>query len=51
MAAAMRSLCTLINHHISYAPKVELVKCGNKTLVIPKGTPWLGSLIGKFTKA
>lgn len=35
MAAAMRNLCTLINHHIGNAPKVELVKRGNKTLVIP----------------
>ncbi len=39
MAAAMRNLCTLINHHIGNAPKVELVKRGNKPLVIPEGTP------------
>lgn len=52
MAAAMRNLCTLINHHIGNAPKVELVKCGNKTLVIPEGTPesQLGILINKFTR-
>ena len=52
MAAAMRNLCTLINHHIGNAPKVELVKRGNKTLVIPEGTPesQLGILINKFTK-
>lgn len=51
MAAAMRNLCTLIHHHIGQAPKVELVKRGNKTLVIPEGTPesQLGILINKFT--
>ena len=52
MEAAMRNLCTLINHHIGNAPKVELVKRGNKTLVIPEGTPEsrLGILINKFTR-
>ena len=52
MAAAMRNLCTLINHHIGNAPKVELVKRGNKTLVIPEGMPesQLGILINKFTR-
>ena len=51
-AAAMRNLCTLINHHIGHAPKVELVKRGNKTLVIPEGTPesQLGIRINKFTR-
>ena len=35
------------NHHIGNAPKVELVNPGNKTLVIPEGTPesQLGILI------
>lgn len=52
MAAAMRNLHTLISHHIGQAPKVELVKRGNKTLVIPEGTPesQLGLLINKFTR-
>ncbi len=39
MAAAMRNLYTLINHHIGQAPNVELVKRGYKTLLIPEGTP------------
>ncbi len=39
MAAAMRNLYTLINHHIGQAPNVELVKRGHKTLLIPEGTP------------
>ena len=52
MAAAMRNLYTLINHHIGQAPNVELVKRGNKTLLIPEGTPesQLGLLINKFTR-
>ena len=52
MAAAMENLYTLICHHIGQAPKVELVKRGNKTLVIPEGTPesQLGLLINKFTR-
>ena len=52
MAAAMRNLHTLICHHIGQAPKMELVKRGNKTLVIPEGTPesQLGLLINKFTR-
>ena len=37
MAAAMRNLYTLINHHIGQAPNVELVKRGHKTLLIPRG--------------
>ena len=41
-----------LNHHIGNAPKVELVKRGNKPLVIPEGTPeaLLGILINKFTR-
>ena len=52
MAAAMRNLYTLINHHIGQAPNVELVKRGHKTLLIPEGTPesQLGILINKFTR-
>ena len=52
MAAAMRNLYTLINHHIGQAPNVELVKRGHKTLLIPEGTPetQLGLLINKFTR-
>ena len=52
MAAAMRNLHTLISHHIGQAPKMELVKRGNKTLVIPEGTPesQLSLLINKFTR-
>lgn len=52
MAAAMRNLRTLIQHHIGQAPTVELVKRGNKTLVIPEGVPeaQLGLLIQKFTR-
>ena len=52
IAAAMRNFCTFINHHIGNAPKIELVKRGNKTLVIPEGTPesQLGILINKFTR-
>ena len=52
MAAAMCKLCTLINHHIGNAPKVELVKRGNKTLGMPVETPEarLGILINKFTR-
>lgn len=52
MAAAMRNLYTLINHHIGQAPNVELVKHGKKTLLIPEGTPeaQLGILINKFTR-
>lgn len=53
MAAAMENLYTLICHHIGQAPKMELVKRGNKTLVIPEGTPesQLGLLINKFTRS
>ncbi len=52
MAAAMRNLYTLVNHHIGQAPNVELVKRGYKTLLIPEGTPesQLGLLINKFTR-
>lgn len=51
MAAAMKNLCTLINYHIGNTPKMEMVKRGRKTLVIPEGTPesQLGLLIRKFT--
>ena len=51
MAAAMRNLRTLIDHHIGQAPRVELVKRGNKTLVLPEGTPesQLGILLHKLT--
>ena len=53
MAAAMRNLKTLIQHHIGQAPNVELVKKGNKTLLIPEGVPeaQLGLLIRKFTRS
>ena len=46
MAAAMRNLYTLINHHIDQATNVELVKRGRKTLLIPEGSlnPSLSSL-------
>lgn len=52
MAAAMRNLKTLIQHHIGQAPNVELVKRGRKMLVVPEGVPeaQLGLLINKFTK-
>lgn len=52
MAAAVRNLKTLIQHHIGQAPNVELVKKGNKTLLIPEGVPeaQLGLLIRKFTR-
>lgn len=52
MAAAMLNLKTLINHHIGQAPTVELIKRGNKTLLIPEGTPesQLGILLKQFTK-
>lgn len=52
IAAAMRNLQTLIQRHIGQAPTVELVRKGNKTLVIPEGTPesQLGILIRKFTQ-
>ncbi len=52
MSAAMLNLRTLINHHIGQAPKIELVKRGNKTLLIPEGTPesQLGILLKQFTK-
>ena len=52
MAAAMRNLCTLIQHHIGQAPTVELVKRGNRVLVVPEGVPesQLGLLIRKFTR-
>jgi hypothetical protein len=49
----LRSFTTaLLNHHIGHAPKVELVKRGNKTLVIHEGTPesQLGIQINKFTR-
>ena len=48
----IQRLLPLINLHIGHAPKVELVKRGNKTLVIPEGTPesQLGILINKFTR-
>jgi hypothetical protein len=48
----IQRLLPLINQHIGHAPKVELVKRGNKTLVIPEGTPesQLGILINKFTR-
>ena len=53
MAAAMRNLKTLIQHHIGQAPNVELIKKGNKTLLIPEGVPeaQLGLLIRKFTRS
>ena len=53
MAAAMRNLKTLIQHHIGQAPNVELVKKGNKTLIIPEGVPeaQLGLLSRKFTRS
>lgn len=53
MAAAMRNFKTLIQHHIGQAPNVELVKKGNKTLLIPEGVPeaQLGLLIRKFTRS
>ena len=53
MAAAVRNLKTLIQHHIGQAPNVELVKKGNKTLLIPEGVPeaQLGLLIRKFTRS
>ncbi len=53
MAAAMRNLSTLIRFHIGQTPKAELVKRGNKTLVIPEGTPeaQLGILINKFSRS
>ena len=52
MAAAMRNLCTLINHHIGNAPKVELVKRTDKPFVSPEGTPesQLRILINKYTR-
>lgn len=52
MAAAMQNLQTLIQHHLGEVPKMELVKRGRKTLVIPEGTPeaQLGLLIRKFTR-
>lgn len=53
MAAAVWNLKTLIQHHIGQAPNVELVKKGNKTLLIPEGVPeaQLGLLIRKFTRS
>ena len=53
MAAAMRNLKTLIQHHIGQAAHMELVKKGNKTLLIPEGVPeaQLGLLIRKFTRS
>ncbi len=52
IAAAMKNLRTLICHHIGYAPHMELVKRGRKTLLLPEGTPesHLGILINKFTR-
>ncbi len=52
IAAAMQNLKTLICHHIGNAPRVELVKRGRKTLVLPEGTPesQLGILINRFTR-
>lgn len=52
MAAAMLNLRTLIQHHIGQAPTVELVKRGNRTLVVPEGVPesQLGLLLRKFTR-
>ena len=52
IAAAMRNLCTFINHHIGNAPKVELVKRTDKPFVSSEGTPesQLGILINKFTR-
>ena len=52
LAAAMRNLSTLINHHLGNAPHIELIKKGNKTLLIPQGTPdsQLGILLKQFTK-
>ena len=52
MAAAMRNLKTLISHHLGQAPTVELVRRGNRTLVIPEGVPesQLGLLINRFTR-
>lgn len=53
MAAAMRNLKTLIQNHIGQAANMELVKKGNKTLLIPEGVPeaQLGLLIRKFTRS
>lgn len=52
MAAAMNNLRTLIQQHMGQAPTVEMVKRGNKTLLIPEGVPesQLGVLIRKFTR-
>ena len=52
MAAAMKNLRTLMEHHMGQAPKVEIVKRGRKTLVLPEGTPeaQLGLLLNKLTK-
>ncbi len=52
LSAAMRNLKTLIHHHIGNAPKIELVKRGNKTLLVPEGSPesQLGILLKQFTK-
>ena len=53
MNAAMQNLKTLIQHHIGQAANMELVKKGNKTLLIPEGVPeaQLGLLIRKFTRS
>ena len=52
IAAAMQNLRTLIRHHIGNAPRMELVKRGRKTLLLPEGTPesQLGLLINRFTR-
>lgn len=52
LSAAMINLRTLIDYHIGNAPHIELIKRGNKTLLIPQGTPenQLGILIKQFTK-
>lgn len=52
IAAAMQNLRTLIEHHIGQAPTVELVKRGNRTLVVPEGVPEssLGLLVRKLTR-
>lgn len=53
MAAAMRNLSTLISHHLGQTPRMELLKRGSKTLLIPEGTPesQLGLLLGKFCRS
>lgn len=52
LAAAMQNLITLICHHMGDIPRIELVKKGRKTLIVPEGTNDhdLGLLIKKFTR-